>query len=47
MWMHPLLFPLRACAFDRALVSVAAGVVREREKKPSCASSYVKVVPGT
>lgn len=33
--LHALLFPLWACAFDRALVSVAAGVVRRRGGKKS------------
>lgn len=36
MWAHPLLFPPRARAFDRALVSVAAGVVRERKNTFMC-----------
>lgn len=30
--VHPLLFTLRACASNRALVSVAAEVARERKK---------------
>lgn len=38
--VHPLLFPLRACACNRALVSVAAGVARERKNTFMCVVVY-------